>query len=146
MNVEIPQLTLQQKWETAESNLIYFIACGIAYAKSRGETAEDFGKWAGEVAAPSWEKRKNQGARGLVEGIAKNKQQFRNFKIEILNESAESIQARIKGFGEDLVRQRPRHEITTDDYIRFFNKNAFTTLSPLTTTASHPLPLARFIV
>ena len=122
MFVEIQKLTLEQKWQTAESDLIYFVVCGISYAKSRGETAEDLGTWAGEVAAPSWERRKNQGPRGLVEGIAKNKQQFRNFEIEILNESAMSIQAKIRGFGEDLVRQRPRHEITVEDYIRFFDK------------------------
>jgi len=122
MYVELPQLTLEQKWQTAESNLIYFIVCGISYAKSRGGTAEDFGTWAGKVAAPSWEGIKNQGPRGLVEGIAENKQQFRNFEIEILNESAVFIQAKIRGFGEEMVRRRARHEIMVDDYIRFFDK------------------------
>ena len=50
--VELPQLTLEQKWRKAESNLIYFVVSGIAYAKSRGESAEDFGTFAGVVAAP----------------------------------------------------------------------------------------------
>jgi hypothetical protein len=122
MDVELPQLTLQQKWETAESNLIYFVVCGISYAKSHGGSAEDFGTWAGQVAAPSWEEEKVHRARELVEGIAHNKQQFRDFEIEILNESAMTIQARMKGFGEEWIRRRPRCEITVDDYIRFFAK------------------------
>jgi hypothetical protein len=39
MRIALPQLTLQQKWETAESNLAYFIVCGISYAKAHGQTA-----------------------------------------------------------------------------------------------------------
>ena len=45
MSVQLPQLTLQQKWETAESNLLYFVICGITYAKTHGGSAEDFGTW-----------------------------------------------------------------------------------------------------
>jgi hypothetical protein len=42
--------------------------------------------------------------------------------MEILDESAMTIQARMRGFGEDSIRRRPRCEITVDDYIRFFAK------------------------
>jgi len=121
MGIELPQLTLQQKWETAESNLVYFIVCGITYAKSHGQTAEDFGKWAGQIAAPYWEEEKSKGLRGLVEGISYNKQQFHGFTMEILDESATSIRARMKCFGEDLVRKR-NPEISVDEYIRFFDR------------------------
>ncbi len=47
MRIELQQMTVEQKWAMAESNLIYFIACGITYARSHGQTAEDFGAWAG---------------------------------------------------------------------------------------------------
>ena len=87
MTIELPQLTFQQKWETAELNLIYFIVCGITYAKSHGQTAEDFGTWAGQVAAPFWDEEKSKGPAGLVEGISTNKQQFQGFEMEILDES-----------------------------------------------------------
>jgi hypothetical protein len=122
VSVQLPQLTLQQKWETAESNLLYFVICGITYAKTHGESAEDFGTWAGQVAAPLWEEDRDKRARGLVEGIAYNKQQFQGFEMEILAESARTIEARMKGFGEDSIRRRPRHEITVDEYIQFFDK------------------------
>ncbi len=121
MGIELPQLTLQEKWETAESNLVYFIVCGITYAKSHGQTAEDFGRWAGQIAAPYWEEEKRMGPRGLIEGISRNKQQFHGFTMEILDVSATSIRARMKCFGEDLVRER-NPEISVDEYIRFFDQ------------------------
>jgi len=122
MSIELPLLSLAQKWKTAEANLIYFITCGISYAKSHGGSAEDFGSWAGKVAAPSWDEEKSKGPRGLVEGIASSNQLFQNFEVEILKESAGDIQARMKGFGEVMVSRRPRQEISVDDYIQFFNK------------------------
>jgi hypothetical protein len=116
----LPQLTLEQKWETAESNLIYFVVCGIAYAKSRGASPEEFGAFAGNIA--SWEEARGKGPQALVEGISWNKQQFRNFQMEILSESQSSITARMKGFGEDAIRRRKGSTVTVDDYLRFFEK------------------------
>ncbi len=121
MGIKLPQLTLQQKWETAEHNLVYFIVCGITYAKAHGQTAEDFGKWAGQIAAPSWEDEKRMGPRGLIEGISRNKQQFAGFTMEILDETATSIRARMKCFGEDLVRKR-NSEISVEEYFSFFDE------------------------
>lgn len=57
-----------------------------------------------------------------MKGIAYNKQQFRDFEIKIMAESALTIQARMRGFGEDAIRRRPRSEITVDDHIQFFGK------------------------
>ncbi len=123
MSIELPQLTLQQKWETAEGNLIYFIVCGISYAKAHGQTAEDFGTWAGQVAAPSWEELKDGGPRRLVAGISYNKQQFHDFQMEILEDSEREVRARMKCFGEDAIRKEPAFQIiTADDYFRFFDK------------------------
>ena len=118
--VELPQLTLEQKWETAESNLIYFIVCGIAYAKSKSESPEDFGTFAGKVA--NWEEARGKGARALVEGISQNKQQFKNFQMQILSASHTAIKARMKNFGEDAIRRRKGTVVTEDDYLRFFEK------------------------
>ncbi len=123
MSIELPHLTLQEKWETAEGNLIYFIVCGISYAKAHGQTAEDFGTWAGQVATRSWEEQKSDGPCGLVEAISYNKQQFHDFQMEILDESEVEICARMKSFGEDTVYKEPGLRIIgVDDYIRFFDK------------------------
>jgi hypothetical protein len=112
----------QQKWETAESNLVYFIVCGITYAKSHGQTAEDFGTWAGQIAAPFWDEEKSRGPLGLVEGISTNKQQFQGFEMEILDESEMSLHARMKSFGDSLIRKYFQSTISVDEYIQFFGK------------------------
>jgi hypothetical protein len=42
--------------------------------------------------------------------------------MEILSESETVVKARMKGFGEIKVGNRRRHEISAEDYIRFFGK------------------------
>jgi len=120
--IELPQLTLEEKWGKAESNLIYFIVCGITYAKSKGESTEDFGTHAGNIAAPSWKKGKGKGPAYLVRGISRNKQQFKNFQMEILSETETTIKARMKGFGNKYFIKRPDRGVSEDEYIRFFEK------------------------
>lgn len=117
---ELPQLTLEQKWETAEENLIYFVVSGIAYAKSRGGSPADFGAFAGAVAAPFWTEERGKGPAALVQGISYNKQQFKGFEMEILRESMTSIEARMKGFGEVDVREFTELDVTVEDYIVMF--------------------------
>lgn len=120
--VELPQLTLEQKWSTAESNLVYFVASGILYARSKGESAETFGTFAGDVAAPFWEEEKGKGPRALVDGISWNKQQFSDFQMEILSESETAVEARMKGFGQRAIVEGWEPQLTVDEYVRFFEK------------------------
>jgi len=120
--VELPQLTLEQKWRKAESNLVYFVASGILYARSKGESAETFGTFAGDVAAPSWEEAKGKGPRALVDGISWNKQQFSDFEMEILSESETAVEARMKGFGQRIIAEKWEPRVMVDDYVRFFEK------------------------
>ncbi len=124
MSSKLRQLTVEQKWATAEENLIYFIACGITYAKVHAQTAVDFGEWAGQVATPLWEEEKSQdlGPLGLVYGISHDMQQFHGFELEILDEAETSIRARMKYFGENMIRQQPQYGISVDEYIQFFDK------------------------
>jgi hypothetical protein len=120
--VEIPQLTLEQKWKMAETNLLYFVVSGIAYAKSTGGSSEDFGTFAGNVAAPHWEDERGGGPQAFIKELSLNKQQFETFQMEILSESERTIEARMRGFGDDIVRDRWDHAVTVDDYFRFFEK------------------------
>ena len=104
--IELPQPALEEKWRTAESNLIYFVICGIACVKSLGESPENFGSFAGQVADSAWEdEAKGKGSQALIEGISWNKHQFRNFQMEILSESEKAVEARMKGFGEDAIKE-----------------------------------------
>ena len=40
--------------------------------------------------------------------------------MQILSESEAAVEARIKGFGEDAVRERREPVVSEDEYIRFF--------------------------
>ncbi|MCX6029174.1 MAG: hypothetical protein NT169_07700 [Chloroflexi bacterium] len=121
--IELPRLTLEQKWQTAEENLIYFVVSGIAFAKSMGKSPEDFGTFAGVIAVtPSWGKDEGKGPQALVAGISRNKQQFRDFQLEILSESETMVEAKMKGFGENDVRHWLEPGVTVDDYLRFFDR------------------------
>lgn len=117
---KFPKLTIEERWKTAESNLVYFIVCGIAYAKATGGTAEDFGIFSGNVA--NWENSKKRDPKVLIEGIYRNKSQFKEFEMEIVRESEDVIEAKMRGFGEDLVRKRRKQDITVEEYLCFFGK------------------------
>ncbi len=120
--VKLPQLTVEQKWETAEGNLVYFVISGISYAKSKGETPEDFGKWAGLVGCPYWQSMDSMSPAKFVQQISANKQQFKGFQMEILEAKKSYVKGRMKGYGNDLVTMYNMGGVTEDDYTRFFNK------------------------
>ena len=121
-NVELPVLTVEQKWETAEGNLIYFVISGISYAKSKGQTAEDFGVWAGKVGCPYWQSMDSLTPAKFVQQISMNKQQFKNFQMEILEAKKSYVKGRMKGFGNTLVTEYNLGGVSEDDYRRFFAK------------------------
>jgi hypothetical protein len=131
--IELPRLTLEDKWEVARGNIIYFVVSGITYAKSKGGSPEEFGTHAGNVAVPFWK----TGAGGLkmtkeeigealayfVKGVSENYQQFKNFQMEILSQEAIEFKVRMKNFGEDVIRDEfTESGVTVDEYLRFFKK------------------------
>lgn len=118
--IQFPELTIEERWNTAESNLVYFIVCGIAYAKAMGRTPGDFGTFSGNVA--NWKNAAKRDPKVLIEGIYRNKRQFKDFEMEIVRESGDVIEAKMRGFGEDLVRKRQMQDITVEDYFNFFKK------------------------
>ena len=117
----LPKLTVEEKWQRARVNLVYFLVSGIAYAKSMGKSAEDFGTFTGNTAVPKWANR-GKGIKVLIEWLCRNKQQFSKFQMEILSESDTTIEARMKGFGTEDVKLWAESGVTVDDYVRFFGK------------------------
>jgi hypothetical protein len=132
--IELPRLTLEDKWEVARGNLIYFVVSGITYAKSKDGSPEEFGTHAGNVAVPFW----RMGADGLemgtkeeigevlayfVKGVSENYQQFKDLQMEILSKETTEVKVRMKNFGEDVIRDEfAESGVTADEYFRFFEK------------------------
>lgn len=120
--VKLPVLNVEQKWEMAEGNLVYFIISGISYAKSKGEKPEDFGTWTGNVGCPYWKGLDSLTVSRFVQEISSNKQQFKDFQMEILDAEESLVKGRMKGFGTNLVKMFNLGGVTEDDYRRFFEK------------------------
>ncbi|MEI8113548.1 MAG: hypothetical protein WCI54_07960 [Bacteroidia bacterium] len=122
LEVKLPKLSVEQKWETAEGNLVYFIISGISYSKSKGETPEDFGAWTGQVGCPYWKGIANMTPAKFVQEISSNKQQFKDFQMEILSAEKSVVKGRMMGYGNKLVTMYNLGGVTEDDYVRFFKK------------------------
>jgi hypothetical protein len=120
--IKLPILTVEQKWETAEGNLVYFVISGISYAKSKGETPEDFGVWTGKVGCPYWKGIEHMTPGKFVQEISSNKQQFKDFQMEILNAEKSVVKGRMMGYGNKLVTLYNLGGVTEDEYVRFFKK------------------------
>jgi hypothetical protein len=120
--VKLPQLTIEQKWEMAEGNLVYFIISGISYAKSKGGSPEDFGTWTGMVGCPYWKEMDSLTPAKFVQEISSNKQQFKDFQMEILEAKKLTIKGKMKGYGNKLVTEYHMGGVTEDEYSRFFKK------------------------
>ena len=121
--LKLHQYTPEQNWERTVYNLTHFILGGIKYAKLKGETAEDYGKYLGEVHAEFWNKDKGTPAY-LVSGITRNFQMLKNFKIEILKESDKSISGRMNRAWDSWVKDAEPEEygISVDEFNRFFEE------------------------
>jgi len=118
--IELPQLTLEQKWGRSVMNLTVMNIASIAYAKSKGETPGDMGKFVGELVSPSWEGVK--GMKPFIRAMYRNWQMFKNFQMEILSESETSFIAKIKGFGEGFVKAQENYGVTVEEYLQFFEQ------------------------
>lgn len=72
----IPVRTADQKHGRTLSQFYWANAAGIAFAKSLGVTPYDYGKFTGNLAAPTWGP--GNDFEGLVRGVISNLENFRN--------------------------------------------------------------------
>ncbi|HDZ25968.1 hypothetical protein LCGC14_0447590 [marine sediment metagenome] len=112
--VEAPQLTVEQKWKRAMSNLNAIFIASIAYAKSQGKSPSHYGKYMGELFATSWEGVK--GVTDFIEAMHWNWQMWEDFQIEVLEESENFYKAKIKGIGEKYITEGSEAGVTLNEY------------------------------
>ena len=120
--IELPELYLEQKLDRTVTNLAAFITSSIAYTKSMGKTAEDYGKFIGETFTPSWEGAKGKGISPFIQGMYRNLQPDKNFRMEILSESKTSVEGRMNRYGEATVKAYARTGVTNEEVDACFGK------------------------
>ncbi|MBD3225858.1 MAG: hypothetical protein GF313_14110 [Caldithrix sp.] len=120
--IKLKKLYLEQKLQRSVMNLAAILTCGIAYAKSQGETPEDYGKFVGDILAASWKGSKGKGISAFVKGMYLNFQSDRNCKWEIVNNSENSVTVKMNRFGDETVKYYAYAGVTPQEYDRTMGK------------------------
>lgn len=94
--IEIPQLTPDQRWGRAAGHADAFMVAAIAYAKSKGDDPEAFGRSIGRSFAPLWAHSGNATVGRVARNIAANFQYWPEGGVEIVEQSPQSVTLRIR--------------------------------------------------
>ena len=87
--------TSEEKW-TRSTLLIDFAWVGaISHAKEMGQTAEEYGKWAGKFGAPTWGTPGQRPMSDFVQSMHRNYNLWSSLEFEILQESETVISGRM---------------------------------------------------
>lgn len=104
-DIELASYTPEQRWERAASQFAVSGVAAIAFAKSMGQTVEEYAGTVADLFAPGWGE-PGSGSLSIVRGMHRNFSLFPNAEFEIVEQSGESVTARVNRpwagyFGED---------------------------------------------
>lgn len=114
--IELPQKTLEYKVERGVINTLSWIFTGIAYAKSKGDTPEDFAQYGLKAWGSYWTDL------DITAYIQKWHRIFStdfHFKMEILTATETSVEARMTIFARRCAETFAVSGVTEEEYIRF---------------------------
>jgi len=120
--IELPERTPEWKLGRAVWHMDLYVCTGIAYAKSLGKTAEDYGKFVGEKFAPSWEGAKGQGVAALIRTWSGHWQLYENGKFEIISESETSVTAKLNRPYSAYFKDGDLYGVTMNEYETFLEQ------------------------
>ena len=103
--IELATYTPDQRWERAASQFAVSGVAAIAYAKGMGQTVEEYAGTVADLFAPGWGE-PGSGSLTIVRGMHRNLSLFTNCEFELVEQSEESVTARVNRpwagyFGED---------------------------------------------
>jgi hypothetical protein len=114
--LELPQKSLEYKLRRALMNQVGNIMLGIAYAKTKGDSPEDFAA-NGLKCWGSWWRDKDYSYY-----VTKWNNVFstdKEFKTEILNDTEDEIELKMNIFGERYIETYAESGVTKEEYIRY---------------------------
>lgn len=103
--IELATYTPEQRWERAASQFTVSYVSAIAYAKSMGQSVEEYSKTVADLFAPGWGE-PGSGTLSIVRGMHRNLSLWPNCEFELVEQSDESVTSRSNRpwatyFGED---------------------------------------------
>jgi hypothetical protein len=116
--IELPQKTLEYKVERGVINTLSWIFAGIAYAKSKGDTPEDFARYGLNTWGSFW---KDMDMKAYIQKWHRIFSTDFHFKMEILNANETSVEARMTIFARRCAKTFAESGVTEEEYIRFIS-------------------------
>ena len=114
--IELPQKTDEYLVNRGLGNTMSWFFTGIAYAKSKGDTPEDFAKFGLNVWGSWW---KDKDIAGYLRKIYVCFSTDKDFRMEILKETETSAQVRMNIYGKRWIETFKESGVTNAEYIRF---------------------------
>lgn len=91
---EWPDYTPEQRWNRMAQMGVLGVVSAIAYAKAQNADIEEFGKWWGDLFAPSWGQPGTSGPFEVMRGMRRNFLINPAAEFEILAQTENSVSAR----------------------------------------------------
>ncbi len=122
--IELPQKTLEYKVERGVINTLSWIYAGIAYAKSKGDTPEDFARYGIKAWGSYWD---DLDIKAYVQKWHRIFSTDFHFKMEILSVSEKSVEAKMTIFARRCAETFAVSGVTEEEYIRFISTSISST-------------------
>jgi hypothetical protein len=116
--IELPKKTLEYKVERGVINTLSWIFAGIAYAKSKGDTPEDFARQGIKAWGSYW---KDLDIKAFIQKWHRIFSTDFHFKMEILNATETSVEAKMTIFARRCAETFAVSGVTEEEYIRFIS-------------------------
>jgi len=116
--IDLPQKTLEYKVERGVINTLSWIFTGIAYAKSKGDTPEDFARHGIKAWGSYWE---DLDIKAYIQKWHRIFSTDFHFKMEILNATETSVEAKMTIFARRCAETFAVSGVTEEEYIRFIS-------------------------
>ena len=122
---ELPTYTPEQCWERASNQLTVSFVAAISYAKSLGQSAEQYGEYMAKLFMPSWGE-PGSGTVNIIRGVRWNLLMWTKSEFEITESSDVAVTGRsnrpwARYFGED----KTWYGVTLEEFetsFRVFNR------------------------
>jgi hypothetical protein len=118
VDVQLPTLTEEQKWNRLEFHWASFLAGAVTYAKTKGEGVEALGHSMGKLFAPGWADTLSPA--GLIRGLYRDGAAWKDFQLQVDTATQASVTARFnRPWVPDFGRSGTMYGLTPDDVDTF---------------------------
>lgn len=121
-NFTVPERDADKYYPRASSIMHYTQIVALSYAKSMGQSAEEFGNYCGNLYKLTWDR--NAGFNGFVKWTMYNLDVFSD-GVEIVSQSEKQVVLRAKNFYPQLKNNGVMYDISYDDYIQFIQASHY---------------------